>query len=127
MKTRPEFKRFIQQTLGCRCPDGVFDKIHYAADQSTLWKRKVTVGDRLLIYIVNADMDRDLREQLDKLLQAGITERDTRGFNRFRLVLSSARPASVRTEAVALFDASTFRDDKTHLHIVRDDQLAWLE
>ena len=56
----PQIKRFVQETLGCSCPEEVFDKIECDTDASRIWWRRINVGNRLLIYILDATDVSDL-------------------------------------------------------------------
>ena len=55
MQTYTEIKRFVQETPGCSCPEEVFKQIDYQKECDGLSGSKVTVGDRLLIYIITMD------------------------------------------------------------------------
>ncbi len=127
MQRHPEIKRFVQETLGCSCPEAVFDKIEYASDPSEPWQRKVTVGDRLLIYIIDAEREPDLPGKMASALELGLAERNSRGLNRFRLVLVSTHPDEVRGMAEQAFQESAYHDERTHLHILGENEIAGLE
>ena len=49
-------KRFVRDTLGCQCPDSVFEQIDYQENTGILDKdaivKRLLVGNRLLIYIL---------------------------------------------------------------------------
>ena len=118
MQIYPEIKRFIQDALGCSCPEEVFTEIEYQENGDGVPGRKVKVADRLLIYIITADGKSDIQELVDLALARGIKERDNNGLNRFRLVLVTSRPDELRTVAVLAFNSSGYTDEKTHLHVV---------
>lgn len=115
MQKYPEIKRFVQETLGCSCPEDVFNKIDYQKESSGISGRKINVGDRLLIYIITTDGESNIQGVIDSALEHGVEERDSRGFNRFRLVLVASRPVELRSMAEYAFDSSGFTDEKTHL------------
>ena len=56
----PQIKRFVQETLGCSCPEEVFDKIECKTNVSSTWWKRIDVGNRLLIYILDATDVSDL-------------------------------------------------------------------
>lgn len=90
---RVSIERFVRGTLGCRCPDRVFETIaiqrDFAAGGDSHCTRLV-VGDRLLIYIVQDAGAPAVR----RLARTGLSERNDCGYNRFRL------------------------DDRAHLHVI---------
>ena len=92
MQAYPEIKRFVQETLGCSCPEEVFNKIDYQKESDENLGRKITVGDRLLIYIITMDRKSNIQEVINSALEQGIEEREKKGFNRFRLVLVASHP-----------------------------------
>ena len=123
MKMYPEIKRFVQETLGCSCPEEVFNKIDYQKQNEGISGRKVNVGDRLLIYIITTDRESSIQGVINSALERGVEERDTEGFNRFRLVLVAPRPDELRSTAERVFDSSGYSDEKTHLHIVSESDV----
>jgi len=123
MQKYPEIKRFVQETLGCSCPEEVFNKIDYQKESDGISGRKVTVGDRLLIYIIATDRESNIQGVINSALERGVVERDKEGFNRFRLVLVDARPDELRSTAEHAFHSSGCKDKKTHLHIVSESDV----
>jgi hypothetical protein len=123
MQAHLEIKRFVQETLGCSCPDEVFAKIHYRKGSGSLSRRKITVGDRLLIYIINIDTKSSTREVIKTALEQGIAERDGKGLNRFRLVLVASHPDDLRKPAELAFESSGYSDEKSHLHLVSESDV----
>ncbi len=105
-------KEFVKNTLGCQCPEEVFEKIEVdsevrVADHTV--DRRINVGDRLLIYLV--DGDKLQNKDLEVLVRAGKEERDNAGFNRFRLVVMS--DGEIELERLE----ELVRDyEKVHLH-----------
>jgi hypothetical protein len=119
MHTYPEIKCFVQEILGCSCPEEVFNKIDYQKESEDISGRKVNVGDRLLIYIITMDRKPDIQEVINSALEQGVEEREKKGLNRFRLVLVASHPDELRSSAEHAYDSSGFTDEKTHLHIVK--------
>ena len=123
MQMYSKIKRFVQETLGCSCPEEVFNKIDYQKESDGISGRKITVGDRLLIYIISTDRESNIQGVIDSALERGVVERDKKGFNRFRLVLVTSCPDELRSSAEQAFDNSGYTDEKTHLHIVNESDV----
>lgn len=126
MQPYPEIKHFVQETLGCSCPDEVFNEIVSRKGGHGICEQKVTVGDRLLIYIMSMDGKSDIRGVINAALKEGVAEREEQGFNRFRLVLVTARPHELHRQAECAFERSEYTDEKTHLHVVCENDVAGL-
>jgi len=125
IQTYPEIKRFVQEILGCSCPEEVFNNIDYQIQGGCISERKVTVGDRLLIYIINMNGTSSIQGVIHSALEQGVEERDKKGFNRFRLVLVASCPDGLRSSAEQVFDSSGYTDEKTHLHIVNESDVEY--
>jgi hypothetical protein len=118
MKAYPQIERFVRDTLGCSCPDGVFDKIVCRPAESAR-ETHIEIGGRLLVYLIDADGDHGCFDQMEAALRRGVSERNRRGFNRFRLVLGTSRPDDgTRAAAEEAFRNSPHRDERVHLHVV---------
>jgi len=76
----------VRNTLGCTCPDEIFEQIEYAKETTDTLKQ-ITLGNRLLLYIWKTENQTALETELPILLAQGKAERDRRGLNRFRLVV----------------------------------------
>lgn len=124
MNTYPEIKSFVQNTLGCSCPEEVFEKIEYEKGLSESWERRINVGNRLLIYIINAEPESDIPQKVKDALAMGVKERNKKGLNRFRLVLVTSGSSEICESAEKAFDESEFHDEKTHLHFVKDNDIS---
>ena len=124
MQKYPEIKRFVQETLGCTCPEEVFNKIDYQKECDNISGRKINVGNRLLIYIITMDGKPNIQGVISSALEQGVEERDEKGFTRFRLVLESSHPDELRVLAEHAFDSSGCADEKTHLHVVNESEVA---
>ena len=120
MKNKHPIKKFVQNVLGCTCPDKVFEQIEdrFVQPSSSPHSRSITIGGRLLIYVWEADGQGDLQEGLHAMLEAGQKERDARGLNRFRAVLSVETPHTVASRANKYFSLFEGRDDRMHIHVV---------
>ena len=121
-----EITRFVRGTLGCQCPDEVFQSIvigqERTADHGEPFMR-LLVGDRLLIYIVPTSATAAVPDTLAALARQGRVERDAKGYNRFRLVVASHDPAAQAAAARAIFEQAVGHDDKAHLHLVPSGEI----
>jgi len=117
-------REFVRKTLGCNCPEEVFQYIDCRTvvniDENILPAYEINIGNRLLIFAAGIDEVDSLRSVLSKLVQAGINKRDEKKFNRFRLVLLTARENDVAEEALEIFN-SLVTDEKAHLHVINKD------
>ena len=130
LMSRQEVKRFVRDTLGCACPDEVFEHIAISPVNPCPGlpvDGSLEVGGRLLIYIsFNSDI-RVLKESLEEIIRQGKGIRDLRGFNRFRYVVVADEVEALNGALVPLFDALPFIDEKVHLHIITDDSIrTWI-
>lgn len=114
-----KIKAFVQDTLGCGCPEEVFRRIECVSSiqlEGFDIRYRINVGNRLLVYIVVLDPEYSLEERMPKLLEIGLRERDRAGFNRFRLVLATDNRDTLEY-AKDLFKRIR-KDDKVHLHLL---------
>ena len=124
MQTYSGIRHFVQETLGCTCPEEVFSKIVFQKDCEDISASKVNVGGRLLIYIITMDgANNGIQEVINTALEQGVEERGRRGFNRFRLVLATASPDKLRSPAEKVFADSGYANEKTHLHVVSQNDV----
>ena len=112
-------EHFVRGTLGCQCPDEVFQSVSIdqlrTADGAIGYAR-LLVGNRLLIYIVDAATVGVADGGLADLVASGRRERNERGYNRFRLVVACDEPAFACTSIQRAFDGVAGNDERTHLH-----------
>jgi len=76
MQAYPEIKRFVQETLGCTCPEEVLNKIDYHEESDDISVRKVVIGARLLIYIITTCRESNVQGVVNSALKKGVEERD---------------------------------------------------
>jgi hypothetical protein len=117
-------KRFVRESLGCTCPDEVFDtvKVIENSDVFTPENTVYEIGGRLLVAVFVAETCPSITADLGQLVDAGIGYRDQRGYNRFRLVIVLDNDdATARLQKI--FDALPARDEKTHLHVIKPEVL----
>ncbi len=108
---------FVQHELGCKCPAEVFEQIESSIEQEAASTyQRIGVGGRLLVYFT-ADSS---SQQLSRLMHIGRAERDTHGFNRFRLAVVG-EVISAKLEWLPQVEQM---DDKAHLHPLTQGQLS---
>lgn len=124
MRASPELERFIRQTLGCGCPDSVFESvmIHHEPLEASrpdpaCW---IEIGGRLLIAVCRYDAE--LAGRLAEVFGSARARRDGDGFNRFRLVVADA-PAGAAELLDRAFAPLGAADDRLHLHLVAAAEL----
>ncbi|MDJ0893015.1 MAG: hypothetical protein QNK18_17710 [Gammaproteobacteria bacterium] len=120
---------FIRGTLGCTCPDDVFANIASARDVaigSVILNRRIDVGRRLLVYLLESDDPDLLSRQMPELIDHGTAERNREGFNRFRLVVASRNTECMSRPAQQAFDETERSDERIHLHVVDRSTIARL-
>ena len=121
-----EITRFVRGTLGCQCPDDVFQSIvigpQRTPDNGAPFTR-LLVGNRLLIYIHETRTAKATTAAVSKLATQGRTERDDKQYNRFRLVIVADDPTELLPAARSSFASVAGTDDRAHLHILATDQL----
>jgi hypothetical protein len=114
---RDSIAAFVKGTLGCACPEEVFDRIevlrHAEAGGFPL-EARIVIGERLLVYIARAPEEATLRA----LAVAGRRDRDAHGLNRFRLVVFSDDADSRGGELAERFASLLGDDEKAHLHVI---------
>ena len=123
MQTHTAIKHFVQETLGCSCPEEVFNKIDYQKACKGISGSKLNIGGRLLVYIIILDGKPDIQGVIQSALKRGIEERDNKGLNRFRLVLVTSHPDELHSLAEQAFYDSGYANEKTHLHVVNESDV----
>jgi hypothetical protein len=122
--------RFVRDVLGCGCPEEILRAIR--VDRGRLVPgldvevTRLDVGGRLLVYVVPAAAAQPLPALVAAAVEAGVSERDRRGFNRFRLVLAADSPAALERPARDALAACERRDERVHLHVVSSAELSAL-
>ena len=117
-------KAFVKNTLGCGCPEKVFEKI----DVSKLLivehgkeMTRIVVGETLLIYIIRPEPSGDFVDSVESIGLIGKTDRDTNNYNRFRLVVSGIEDDAQQAKVSERFSKSFNTDDKMHIHFVNQE------
>jgi hypothetical protein len=118
-------KTFARDILSCGCDDEVFNHIGHQSripvtPDIEAYKR-INIGNRLLVYIIKVEDPESIKGNLVKILSAGKKDRDTTGFNRFRLALIAPEGAINKKILSEIFDEFRNGDEKIHLHILDQD------
>lgn len=120
-------KNFVKFTLGCQCPDDVFNSIQQTRQvkikNSIVLDSEFIIGNRLLIIIMKLDELEEIQAFLPKIIEYGLIKRNENSLNRFRLVLFSKSPKTVEPLVEKLFAKLTEGDEKVHLHILNEDDI----
>ena len=119
--SKERLTEFIRRTLGCACPDAVFEKIEssqIAVDATSGEATRIVVGDRLLLYIILPASMRQLMRNIAEVAAIGRSDRDSHKYNRFRLVVPDDSDDADRARAAASFAAEAGSDEKMHVHFV---------
>ena len=123
-------KTFVRERLGCQCPDSVFEQVDYQenagiVDQNMI-TRRLLIGSRLLIYIVEPENGSSLSDLLPLFVKKAREERDRQGYNRLRVVIIADPVESVRSEVERVFAGIEAVDSKVHLHVLGQDDIRGL-
>jgi hypothetical protein len=111
----------VRQDLGCTCRSEVFERIEAGRIQLPGLPnggRRIAVGGRLLIYLLEPDDAGQALAQLPLWVAMGRAERDAAAMNRLRLVVITPDPASIDAALRARFDALPDHDARTHVHVL---------
>lgn len=123
----PELTRFIRDRLGCGCPPEVFARVDESPTETSRCAgatRRIDVGGRLLIYLVESDTPDQVRSRLPDWIAAGRAERDAAGMNRLRLVIALPHDDPAALEPIRdAFATIAGTDERLHLHILRPEQI----
>jgi hypothetical protein len=118
-----KLKGFVQNTLGCGCPEKVFEKIEVGRHLVEGYSGELTriiVGDTLLIYVARPELGKNFADRVDLVGWAGKTDRDANKYNRFRLVVAFAEDFTQKDHVSERFFKAFGTDEKMHLHFVSE-------
>ncbi len=125
MLNKESIRDFVRNVLGCLCPEEVFTNINLQddviLDKDVVLASKIDIGGRLLIYVIKSSEIESIETVLPMLVFKGIAERDSKGFNRLRLVLVADDLEKTKQLANDVF-STLEKDEKTHLHIVHESE-----
>ena len=119
---------FVQNTLGCQCDKEVFNSIESGRGSTPNGEAafaKIVIGNRLLIYIVKplSEAESLINNLIPILTEMGILERDSKGYNRFRLVLAKQSDDVISDTLIKDFQKTAGHDEKAHIHFVSQQEL----
>lgn len=123
---RDGIEHFVRDTLGCGCPDEVFQHLVVSPLPPVAARPPIVqllVGSRLLIHVVAPPGGAAAGDWVEQLAAHGRAARDRHGYNRFRLVITSPAPLASGREIEQRFARAIVGDPKAHLHFVGSDQL----
>ncbi|MCP4134743.1 MAG: hypothetical protein GY754_27460 [bacterium] len=131
MDKKEKIKLFAQNTLGCGCSEEVFAVIDCRENEMINAElqvdKRINIGNRLLVYIIetvdNEYNNRDFIEDIfPALIRAGKEDRDSHGFNRFRLAIVQDTINEMAEKAENIFQKIKGDDEKLHLHIIKTNE-----
>jgi hypothetical protein len=114
-------ERFVRETLGCGCPDEVFQSIELmdsSMANGTVSFTRLVIGQRLLIDVFRPASATAMESAVQALAAQGCAERNARGYNRYRLVIVVTEPSCPMDAAIAAFSLAVGADDRAHLHLL---------
>jgi hypothetical protein len=123
---RASIEHFVRGTLGCGCPDEVFQHLVVSRLSPIAGRPPIVqlqVGPRLLIHVVALPDGATVSDWIEQLAANGRAARDRHGYNRFRLVIASPAPLTSARQIVERFARVIVGDEKAHLHFVSSEQL----
>jgi hypothetical protein len=115
-----DLQRFVRGTLGCKCPDDVFQSVAIDGRED---HTRLVIGDRLLIYVMDVAAETPAGKAVSRLVEQGLADRNSARLNRLRLVVASTQPALDLAVANEAFAAVAGDDDRAHLHVIATGQL----
>ncbi|MFA5866367.1 MAG: hypothetical protein WC891_00160 [Actinomycetota bacterium] len=123
-------KEFVQETLGCGCPEEVFNQIEHMKGEpiegGLILRDRIVIGRRLLVYIYEDTDGEDVQESVIRtLLTAGVHERNKNSFNRYRLVLLTQTPEDNKGLSDRTARVIAEFDDRTFAHIIASDSISF--
>ncbi len=124
-----KLKVFVKNTLGCGCPEKVFEKIEVSKPLTEEHEKEITrivVGDTLLIYVIRPELSGKFVDSVESIGLAGKTDRDTNNYNRFRLVVSSFEDVTQQDKVSERFSKAFNTDEKMHIHFVNQEMVEGL-
>jgi hypothetical protein len=126
MTKNESIRKFVRNTLGCKCPDNVFAQIDdkQVTSKTSPHTRSITIGGKLLLYVWEVNNPDQLQEGIPAILATGKKARNELGLNRFRAILVTEDPSIIKTHAHLCFSKFSDLDEKMHLHVISCQDLA---
>jgi len=116
-----KLKAFVKNTLGCGCPEKVFEKIDFSKLPTVVDEEdatRIVVGDTLLIYVICPIPTANFVDSVESIGLAGKADRNANNYNRFRLVVSGIEDDVQQEKVSKSFSKSFNTDEKMHIHFV---------
>ena len=116
-----KLKAFVKNTLGCGCPEKVFEKIDVSKLLTVVHEEdatRIVVGDTLLIYVICPIPTANFVDSVESIGLAGKADRNANNYNRFRLVVSGIEDDVQQEKVSKSFSKSFNTDEKMHIHFV---------
>lgn len=114
---------FAVHVLGCGCDNSVFDSIqnedNCILDCGVKLRKKIVIGNRLLIYIADASEFRP--EDVKSVISEGVNERNSKEYNRLRLAIVTPDVSELAPVYLAEFGALPAKDERTHIHVISEE------
>jgi hypothetical protein len=109
---------FVQDELGCGCPEQVFEQIRILKGDATpdQTDMSLVIGERLLVSFARIEEIRPVEEKVPGLIQSGVIYRDAVKLNRLRLVIQGT---ATETEKRLLESEST-KYEKVNVHFFEE-------
>jgi len=121
MTAPPGLVRFVRHTLGCGCPDEIVNLT--VVEESAAGEPGLNVGGRLLVRVLSAEDPDRFGDDFPATVKRLLAERDDRGFNRLRMVVTRAGVGTVVDELVRLLEDAAAGDDRVFIHLVPEVEL----
>jgi hypothetical protein len=119
-------KRFVQEELGCTCPDEVFSNIEIEDSPASFADlsegQLILIGGKLIVYLIQTNDGMNLTNKLEQIFNRAREIRNKNGFNRFRLVVSAPSEQLNRDILTQQFENLVNIDERLHLHVIKHDQ-----
>ncbi len=119
-KNKKIIKNLVQQVLGCKCPEKVFDDMQWEEKGEIL---EINISNKLLVNIFLNPLDKLNKKHIIDVLKVGQKKRDYKNFNRFRLVIPAEEVKENQKKYTSILHRLFPDDDKIHLHILKIKQL----
>ncbi|MCU7805924.1 MAG: hypothetical protein KZQ92_10955 [Candidatus Thiodiazotropha sp. (ex Lucinoma borealis)] len=85
--------------------------------------QRFLIGDRLLVYLWDLKDIVSLEKELANIVAIGKSERDKKGYNRFRLVILTHGSGDLKEKAGELFAIAAGDDNKLHIHVINASEV----
>ena len=112
---------FVRVTLGCGCPDEIVAQTVVDAVEGQ--GRGLDVGGRLLVRLLPSDDLDTLVDEFPETVRRLRDERDSRGFQRLRMVVAHREVEIVADVLSRMLQVLAVGDDRVHIHVVADSEI----